>query len=347
MVTQPEPPEVKIVEQDFFVNITKNESGVSTVDVPTTPNKASPYKDKFKQGATLVPRPYVFVEVNSQRGGVATVSTISRYGKDASKRYRKKEWMVIESRKVPEEMLYKAVLGECIESFKLKQPKTVMLPIIPSGDNYRFVVDQEVNSQEDSYELSKASQMKLGELNTPTKVADTVESWFIDLLNDIETDWESIRGDKFDVNGGSSQKKSVLDNFDYNSKLTVQRPTYEYAVVYNQSGSRPRAAVVEDGSPIIDYRAYYMYTDSRDEAHYLSGMLNSDYIYEILTELGILSSRDIQKKPFEIPIPKFDPSNKNHVELSKEADDKRDNTDTLEQLVENILTSSSQSQLDN
>lgn len=336
-------PGVSVKPDTFYVNVTKNESGISTVDVPTDPEKASPYKNEFRQGATLVPRPYAFVEVLSERGGISHVSTVDKYGEDASKKYRKKEWMVLENEQVPSEFLYEAVLGECIEPFEVTCTKTVLLPIRPdgTGEGYEYVLDQQADKEENSYTIEEREQQNLSDwTDTPLQVAASVEENMLDVYNQIEKDWEKVRGDKFDVNGGSSQRKSVLDNFDYQNKLLNQHPDYEHMVVYNTSGQRPRSAVIDNPGYVIDSKAYYNYTETETEAYYTAAVLNSNYFFNILDELKILSSRDLHTKPFEIPIPEYNPDNQTHVDLANEAIEHKDTTDELERLVEQVLEDS-------
>jgi hypothetical protein len=61
-------------------------------------------------------------------------------------------------------------------------------------------------------------------------------------------------------------------------------------------------------------------TSKKAEAYYLCSILNSPTIDELLKPMqarGLFGPRHIHKKVWELPIPEFDPSNKNHLELAK------------------------------
>ena len=67
----------------------------------------------------------------------------------------------------------------------------------------------------------------------------------------------------------------------------------------------------------------------------------------LLKEAGILSERDIEKKPFDIPFPKYDKRNSLHIKISQiskeisDAVEKKNRVEekmrTLEELVESLL----------
>ncbi|MFP3191328.1 MAG: N-6 DNA methylase, partial [Thermoproteota archaeon] len=58
-----EPPKIIETKTKFYINITKNESGIVVSKLRNNNLNSSIYKDEFKQGATIVPRPYYFVEI--------------------------------------------------------------------------------------------------------------------------------------------------------------------------------------------------------------------------------------------------------------------------------------------
>jgi len=117
--------------------------------------------------------------------------------------------------------------------------------------------------------------------------------------------------------------------------------------VYNTSGKSIRSAVVYKDKTIIDYTAYYYNTNSKEEAYFICGILNSKYLYNILVKLGILSERHINKSPFELPIRKYDPGNPMHKKVSNISYEiselKKDETDAdskmseLEEAVEELF----------
>ena len=137
---------------------------------------------------------------------------------------------------------------------------------------------------------------------------------YIDKLNEIEIDWENNRGNKFTDIKDNANSMGFVEWLNYGNKLLSQR-RYTYMVVYNTSGTRIRAAVVENKDIIVDYTAFYAYFDNKSEAYYICGILNSNYLITQLKNSGILSERHIVKKPFQINIPKFDEKNNFHNEI--------------------------------
>ena len=68
---------------------------------------------------------------------------------------------------------------------------------------------------------------------------------------------------------------------------------------------------------IIGSENYYLSTDSKDEAYYLSGILNSPILSKNIKI--IKSSRHIHKRPFSFPIPLFDENNEVHKHIARKA----------------------------
>ncbi|MFX1396434.1 MAG: Eco57I restriction-modification methylase domain-containing protein [Promethearchaeota archaeon] len=110
---------------------------------------------------------------------------------------------------------------------------------------------------------------------------------------------------------------SLFDNLNYWNKLTKQNKNQNYLVVYNASGSTLKSAVINNFKKkiIIPSENYYFSTNIKDEAFYLSAILNSPIISENIKI--IKSSRHIHKRPFSFPIPEFDNENEDHLELAR------------------------------
>jgi hypothetical protein len=115
----------------------------------------------------------------------------------------------------------------------------------------------------------------------------------------------------------TSEIETLFDNLNYWNKLTKQRKNKKFLVVYNASGSKIKAAVITNWKKrlIIGSENYYFSTDSKEEAYYLSSLLNSPILSKNIKL--IKSSRHIHKRPFSFPIPLFDEKNKDHLELAR------------------------------
>ena len=128
---------------------------------------------------------------------------------------------------------------------------------------------------------------------------------------------EKYRGGKLNKKGKQSATMSLWDNLNYLNKLISQDPFSDrFTVVYNESGTTIRCAVIKSNRVIFEHKTYYYYAESEEEAYYLAGILNSDSVIEVLRKTGILSERGIEKKVFELTIPLFDIHNTAHKKIS-------------------------------
>jgi len=71
---------------------------------------------------------------------------------------------------------------------------------------------------------------------------------------------------------------------------------------------------------LADYVTYFFETEDREEAEYLTGVLNSpavDALVKPMQARGLWGPRDITKKVWELPIPQFDAKNRRHVRMTE------------------------------
>jgi hypothetical protein len=72
---------------------------------------------------------------------------------------------------------------------------------------------------------------------------------------------------------------------------------------------------------IIIHTTLYLYqTNNEDEAHYLTAVLNSSILNELVKPMqtrGAYGPRHFHKKPLEFPIPRYDSTNPVHRRLSE------------------------------
>ncbi len=111
----------------------------------------------------------------------------------------------------------------------------------------------------------------------------------------------------------TTKHKTLFENLNRWNKLTNMRQLSPIKVVYNNSGSTLNAALIE-GDFLVTGDLSFFATLDKNEAFYLSAVLNSPLINEQVQIKK--SSRHIFKIPFETPIAKYDPRNKNHIILA-------------------------------
>ncbi len=191
----------------------------------------------------------------------------------------KKEWnFIISEHQVEKSFIFKSYLNKNLVPFCLKKFNKVFLPI----DN-KF-------------------QFDLNYLNMFPKARALYEE-----INDLYMNNKK----------STTKTKGLFDNLNYWNKLTKQNHNKNFLVVYNASGSNLKSAVINNFKKniIVPSENYYLSSNSKDEAYYLSSILNSHIISNSIKI--IKSSRHIHKRPFSFPIPKFNSDNNDHQELAR------------------------------
>ena len=280
---------------------------------PQIPQTKSPYHDFIKAGATIYPRNLFFVEF-------VVHPTL---GIDLEKPYCKTSQEAVESAKEPwknitvegnveKEFIYVTVLSEDLLPFRCEF-KPVVLPIKPTSSGYRILDVDDLRREGYNY----------------------MASW----LEKAQKIWEEKATKRMLL-----EYPRIISYIDFMKKLTSQNPSKKYVVIYNTSGANIASCVVDRqnlssfkvGNFIIRPKGFVAYettmlyeTDNELEAHYLCAILNSDAINELIKPLQPEGypgkGRHIVRRPFMLPIPKFDPSNPVHrrlAELSKACHEK-------------------------
>ena len=296
-----------IINKKYYINISENESAIS--DKLMSFGKSSTYKDVFKMGATIVPRPYFFMDMRDDQEYAYLIKTMDKYNPlTADKRHKKGNYSFIwNDFYALKDLMYDAILGESIKNFGIHLHYKVILPII----DYALIIDENKDTIPYTYSIKN----NIYETKNMNQIQNNLLKNYVEKINEIEKDWEKNRGNKFTNTKNSANSMGFIDWLNYGNKLLSQHK-YNYMVVYNTSGTRIRSAVVENQGIIVDYTAFYAYFDDKNEAYYICGILNSDYLLTQLKNSGILSERHIVKKPFQIGIPKYDKKDNVHNSIA-------------------------------
>jgi len=126
--------------------------------------------------------------------------------------------------------------------------------------------------------------------------------------------YDKINGIYMQLKKSTTKNNSLMDNLNRWSKLCNERQKAQIKVVYNNSGSILKSAVLQKQYLITGDLSFYT-PESLKEAYYLSAVLNSSLLTQKIKIMK--SSRHIFKLPFNLPIKKFDKNNKNHQMLAK------------------------------
>jgi hypothetical protein len=244
------------------------------------PTATSPYAARFSQGATLVPRFLVFVEPDK------TTPFGAGAGRKAVQSRRnqneKKPWNTLRSLHgvVEKQFLRPTLVGDSVLPFRLRDPYQAVIPW-------------------DGTSLEKTTGDRL------------------DFYPGL-ADWWQQACELWETNKTSGSRLSLLGQLDYRHKLRDQLPASAVRVVYTKSGMYLAATVVRDPSVVIDHKLYWASAASEDEAKYLTAILNSTALLEVVQPLqarGEHNPRDFDKYVWQAAIPLYESANPLHQQL--------------------------------
>lgn len=257
-------------------------------------NKVNPYKKEFKQGATIVPRSFYFVEllqeVEDFYDRIVHIKTSEAIKPDA-----KMPWKEIDfTGRIESKFLFRTALSKSILPFALYKPDLVVLPIIVKTENGIKRIELR-----DSKELQREGYLDAAK-------------WFIN----AENIWRIHRTE-------NNRKISSENYLNWQSKLTSQDLNVRYLVVYTASAKDANATVVDrnliDLEFIVESKAYWIGTSSVNEALYVAALLNSSIPNEQMKDfqtMGLFGARDVHKKILDVFFPKFNERNKMHLKIA-------------------------------
>ncbi|MFE3033014.1 Eco57I restriction-modification methylase domain-containing protein [Streptomyces canus] len=241
----------------------------------------SPYRDRFGQGASVVPKVLFFVREQ-------TASPLGLGGGRVSVRSQrsaleKKPWKELPDREgsVEKEFVRPVLLGEHVVPYRIMGSDKVVLPI--EGTN----------------------TLMHGEHDHLDRYPDLANWW-----RDAERLWDDNR---------SSERLSLTEQLNFRKKLTDHLPGAPLRVVYGKAGMYVTAALVDDPHAVIDHSLYWAKVATRHEGMYLLALLNAPRLTEVARPLMSYGKdeRHIDKAVWELPIPDFDPTDAKHVRIAE------------------------------
>jgi hypothetical protein len=242
----------------------------------------SPYRKMFRQGATLVPRVLCFVERR----------TMGRLGADPSAPYvasrrtnqEKEPWKSLPGieNQVEAEFLRPVLLGESLLPYRVFKPFEGVVPVTDKVE----VLDAEAAAN---------------------RGFDGLHGW----MNKAEKLWNTHRASDI----------SLAQQFDYYGKLSAQFPLVPLRVVYAASGTNPAACILNYPA-VIEHSLYWSALTGEKEACYLTALFNSETARargQSLQARGQFGARHFDKVMFNLPIPRFDASDRLHNAIAEAA----------------------------
>jgi hypothetical protein len=290
---------LKVEEVQFFLNRRgKRSFWAMTKGVH---GAASFYENLFRNGATIYPRPFWFVEIAPSPLGfdpsLPPLVTSQRAQEQAKDAYQG----IVFKGSVESRFLYATLLSTDLLPFGHLDYRLVVLPIEPEGDHYRLLTADQAR---------RRGYIRLAER-----------------LEKAQQEWRERRGTK-------AEKMDIYQRLDRLHGLTRQNPQGVYQVLYIRSGTYLCACVAENeplefevggqqvrvNGFVADNTTYSAQIANELEAYYVAGILNApiaDKLIKPMQSRGQWGPRDIHKKVLDLPIPQFDPSQAEHQRLAK------------------------------
>lgn len=263
-------------------------------------NQVNYYQPEFRQGATIVPRNFYFVEpVNGTPQDFDNREIVIENPEDIKKKARDPWRDFKPSDSINSNFLFKTILAKSLVPFALINPELVILPV-------------QVEKGEEKKEINLLSWEDIkddGYINTA--------KWF----KNCEEYWVKNRTDR--------NEKNEITSFDYlnwQNKLTEQNLNCDYLVLYTASATNANATVIKrkdfELEFFVESKAYWYGTNNIQEAYYLTAFLNAQEPNRIIKDFqsrGLFGPRDIHKKILEVPLPKYDPDKASHFKVYQQS----------------------------
>lgn len=250
---------------------------------------ASPYRARFRQGATIVPRRFFIVDPEPA-GRLGSRRDAPRMHGRAG-RLDKHPWTTVEPPRGPVEVqfLRPVVLGETIAPFRLLDTVTAVIPL--SGTK---LLDSAAASNDGHRHLA---------------------AW----LHDIETKW----AEHCNKGADGLPRMTLLAQIDHMRKLSSQAGPSTIRVVYTASGTRLSAVSIASNDAMVEHKAYWASVRSPDEAAYLLAVINSAAALDKISDLQSYGEagthRDFDNLVWTLPIPEYDEADPLHRDLAAAA----------------------------
>ena len=239
----------------------------------------SAYRERFRQGATVVPR--VLFVVEEQPAGPLGLPKGSVAVRSVRTAKEKPPWKELDSQEgvVESEFVFPLYLGSHVLPYRTLPPARAVFP----------------------WEQGKV----LGSGHPHLDLYPGLAKWW----RRVEALWVANR---------SSDRLSLGEQLDFHGKLSIQHPIPQSRVLYNGSGMHLCASRLDDPRGVIEHAAYWATAGGREEAEYLCAILNSAKVTELVRPLMSYGKdeRHIDKHVWRLPIPRFDRANDLHRRLA-------------------------------
>ncbi len=248
----------------------------------------SPYRTRFRQGATIVPRRFFIVDPEpvSRLGGRRDAPRMRGRAGPLDKH----PWTTVEPPSGPVEVqfLRQIIMGETVVPFRLLEPVVAVIPL------------------EGSKLLDAAGASEAGHRYLAAWLRDTEAKWAAHCNKGID----------------GQPRLTLRAQLDHMRKLSVQAGQHPIRVLYTASGKRLSAVRITTADLVVEHKAYWASARSLEEADYLTAVLNSNAVLGKISDLqprGEFNPRDFDNLVWTLPIPEYDPADLLHRDLAAAA----------------------------
>ena len=280
---------------DLHETLTRED--VPLVTMPERNDEWSPYKDRFYQGATIVPRSLALVEPDDPGPlGTPSGSMVVRAQRSPREKHPWKSLPTLTGI-VEERFVYGLHLGPTIYPFRALDPELAVLPW--TGERLLAADDPELDRW------------------------PGMGDWW----REANRRWTQHRAK-------SAEHHDLAQWFDYHNKLSAQADAIQdLRVIYTASGQYFAAALVDHARTFIEHALYWCRVRHLREGRYLTAILNAPALksrVEPLQARGEHNPRHLDKYVWALPIPRYDEHNDLHnhlVDLATQAETVASNVD--------------------
>jgi len=255
---------------------------------PRTLIAVSPYRQRFRAGASLFPRRLVLVEhaaagrLGSRRDAPRVRGRIGNLDK--------KPWTDVTPPEGPVErqFLRRIALGESVAPYRVLDLATGVVP------------------------------MENGAILKATGADERGHRGLAAWLRDAEAKWN----EHSNKDAGGKARMSFAERLDAMGMLRAQANRVPLRVLYTKAGTRLSACWLADDDVIIELQAYWCSAHSVEEAAYITAVLNANVVLDRVRDLQPVGQRDprhFDNLVWTLPIPEYDPAEVLHADLAAAA----------------------------
>ena len=262
----------------------------------TSGDHISSYAGWTRNGATMFPRVLFFVNETTNPAIVQVPNTITTNPRRGV--YDKEPWKSLDlpaliGNTIEEEHVFNAHLGETLVPYAVLEPLKVILPV-------------KRGSTRIEYDPSNGNGVAANAMGRRVR-----NRW-----SEVYRAWEENKRPGYPLD--------LIEQLDYYGKLSAQlawqtdpgdRP---FRIAYSKSGT-PTASIIENNEAIVENILNWVTCSSKDEAYYLTAIINSDQLYDAIKPFmpkGQFGARHVHKHLWRLPIPEFDGGDSLHVEVA-------------------------------